>query len=258
MLYLYLLMGCSIMLLKCEYCGKDYKTYISPRCEHHYCSRECSYKGRSSKQKFHCKQCDKEIYRQPNGKKIKQTYFCSVKCFNEWQGRNKLKFICKTCGKEFYRSPSWIKQKQGYYCSLICRNKDEQWKERSCFKANQIQCKKKGLNKLELNGNEILDMLELDYKVQHLINDKICVDVYVPKYNLIIQWDGDYWHGKDKSYEDLDYRVQKRVCLDKSQDAYFLECGFNELRFWESDVYKRKGYVYDTIERTIQQIARRI
>ena len=75
---------------------------------------------------------------------------------------------------------------------------------------------------------------------------------------MIIQWDGDYWHGKDKSYEDLDYRVQKRVCLDKSQDAYFLECGFNELRFWESDVYKRKGYVYDTIERTIQQIARRI
>lgn len=244
------------MWLKCDYCGKHYQTYIAPRCEHHYCSRECSCKGRNTKQKFYCEQCGKEIYRRTTDKQIRQHYFCSIKCLNVWQGRNKLKFICKTCGKTFYRSPSWTKQKQGYYCSLVCRNKDEQWREKACVKANQIQCKKKGLNKLELTGNEILDRLGLDYKVQYLINDKICVDVYVSKYNLIIQWDGDYWHGKNKLYEDLDCRVQKRVCLDKSQDAYFLKCGFNELRFWESDVYKRKEYVYDTIARTIQQIAK--
>ena len=89
-----------------------------------------------------------------------------------------------------------------------------------------------------------------------MINGKICVDVYIPKYNLIIQWDGDYWHGKDKCYEKLEKRIKQRVDLDKSQDAYLKKCGFNELRFWESDVLKKEDFVYENIEKTIRQITK--
>lgn len=244
------------MWLKCDYCGKEYRTYTSPRCKNHYCSKECTHKARDTKQLVRCGCCGAEIYRLIDKTNPNKHYFCSNACLNKWQGRNKIEFVCKICGKRFYRSPSWIKQKRGYYCSMACRNADEQWKMNACTKGNMIQCKKKGLNKLELMGNEILNALKLEYQTQCLINDKICVDVYIPKHNLIIQWDGDYWHGKDIPYDEMDDRVKHRVSLDKSQDAYFKKCGFNELRFWESDVKYRKDLVYANISRSIQQITK--
>lgn len=246
------------MILKCNYCGKEYKTYSANRCKNNYCSKECAQKARIEfrTKEIACDYCGKMFERKLNNEFYShKNHFCSTICANEFQCRNKLKFICKTCGKEFYRSKSWIKQKRGYYCSLDCRNKDPEWAIKSHIIANVIQCKKKGLNKLELAGNEILDSLGVDYLTQYLINNKICVDVYIPQYNLIIQWDGNYWHGKDIKYEDLDKRQKKRVDLDKSQDAYFKKCGFNELRFWESDVLKRKETVYENIKRAISEIA---
>lgn len=244
------------MILICDYCKKEYKTYTKPRCEHHYCSKECNYKARNTKIKTFCKWCDKEILVRRS--ELKGNNFCSKECVNNWQKRNKLELTCKICGNKFYRSPSWLKQRMGYYCSIECRNNDEEWAKKSYIKANQIQCNKKGLNKIELKGNIILDKLDLEYENQYLINNKICVDVYIPEYKLIIQWDGNYWHGKGIKYENLDNRQKHRVDLDKSQDAYFKKCGYNELRFWEDEVMKKENYVYENIKRTIQQITNRI
>lgn len=213
--------------------------------------------GRKNLITFNCDHCGKTTTRR-NDEAFKKSknHFCSIECANSFQGRNKVAFTCKICGEVFHRSPSWAKQKSGLYCSIDCRNKDSDWARKSYIKANQIQCNNKGLNKLEMVGNEILDSLGLDYKNQYLINDKICVDVFIPKYNLIIQWDGDYWHGKDKLFEELDDRQRKRVILDKSQDSYLKKCGYNELRFWESDVMKRREKVCDDIRATIQELAR--
>ena len=96
----------------------------------------------------------------------------------------------------------------------------------------------------------------IEYETQVLINNKICVDVYIPKYNIIIQWDGNYWHGKGLLYEQLDKGQKQRRDLDISQDAYLKKCGFTELRFWEDEVYKESDKVYDDIQRAIQQIAK--
>ena len=241
----------------CEVCGKEYITY-DYRTERKYCSRECAAKGRTKCEtiEIECDQCGKKVFKKIDKNYLsKKNHFCSLECANKFQGRNKVAFVCKTCGKTFYRSPSWITQRHGYYCSLECRNKDEEWKEKACYNGNVIQNKKKGLNRLELAGNVILDNLGLEYDTQVLINNKICVDVFVPIYNLIIQWDGSYWHGRDKKYEELEPRIQRRVRLDSSQDKYLTECGYTILRFWDSDVYDKEEYVYDTIKTTIQSIA---
>ena len=245
------------MIYKCEYCGKEFKTYCGKRSEHHYCSRKCSAEGRKNLITINCDYCGVSVTRNNDSTfKKSKNHFCSIGCANAFQARNKTPFVCKVCGETFYRSPSWTKQKSGLYCSIKCRNNDSEWAKKSYIRANQIQCHKKGLNRLELAGNEIIKELGLHFENQYLINEKICVDVFIPDYKLIIQWDGDYWHGKDRLFEDLDERQKNRVMLDKSQDSYLRKCGYNELRFWESDVFKRREYVYDNIKRTIQEITR--
>ena len=242
------------MIYICENCGKEFKSYCGKRSKHHYCSRECFSEKRDTRIKATCSWCGKEILIH---KSDKENRFCCVDCANSWQRRNQVSFVCKQCGKTFYRSPSWAKQKCGYYCSMKCRNDSDEWRFNSIYKANQVQCRKKGLNKLELKGNKILDRLAIEYETQYLISNKFCVDVYIPKYNLIIQWDGNYWHGKGKKYEDLDPRVKKRVDLDKSQNSYFKKSGYAVLRFWEDEVVEEEDRVYADIKRTIDEITKR-
>jgi len=56
----------------------------------------------------------------------------------------------------------------------------------------------------------------------------------------IIQWDGSYWHNK-----------QKRKMLDKSQDAYLFRCGYTVLRFSDNQVYLKPDTVLSIIRNTI-------
>ena len=63
------------------------------------------------------------------------------------------------------------------------------------------------------------------FEKQKLINGKFLVDAYIPRLNLIIECDGNYWHSLDK--------VKKK---DKAENAYLKTCGFNLLRLSESEV----------------------
>ena len=95
------------------------------------------------------------------------------------------------------------------------------------------------------------------YKTQVLLCKKFCVDVLVKKHKLVIQWDGDYWHGYRKRGDAtvLDKRQSRRVKLDKSQDAYLRKCGYTVLRVWEHDVKNNKTKVYANINKAIQRSA---
>ncbi|GAG53584.1 unnamed protein product, partial [marine sediment metagenome] len=63
------------------------------------------------------------------------------------------------------------------------------------------------------------------FETQKLINGRFLVDAWIPSLNLIIEADGDYWHGLD--------RVKKR---DKAKNAYLKTCGFNLLRLTETEI----------------------
>lgn len=243
------------MKFVCDYCKNEYITYYGNRGKHNFCSKECFAKFRNSKIKTNCLFCNKEIFVRKN-ELNKSKHFCSMKCANNYQSKDKIKLICKICQKLFYRSKSWLNNKQGYYCSIECRNKDEKWKENSSYKANYVQNHKKGLNKLELKGNNILDKLNLKYENQVMIENKFCVDVFIKEYKLIIQWDGNYWHGKNVPYEELDPRQKKRVNLDNSQDKYLSLKGYNILRFWEDEVYGKEEKVSENIIRRIREITK--
>lgn len=239
---------------KCAVCGK----YFKPRAGggNPCCSVECGHIYRKTGEYRKCDNCGKEIYVRACMLKSHKNHFCGSKCSNEYQGRNKVGFICKVCGKEFKWSPSRVTngKHNPKYCSIKCRNDDPDWDGH--IKANLAQQNKKKLNSIEKIGHEILNNLEEDFKEQVLIEGKFIVDAFIPSCGIIVQWDGDYWHGYGKSIDEVEDRVANRMKLDKSQDAYMKKCGYTILRFWEHDLHDNKEAVYENIKRAVQNSSR--
>ncbi len=242
--------------IKCIGCGK----VVTKRMQKNqkYCSLEC---WRNSKHPEirtgvmkKCEWCGKSYYVTKH--RVEKSRFCSKECSNNWQARNKIRFVCLVCGKDFFVSKSILSQRTPKYCSIKCRDNDPNYI--GYIAGNMAQMDKKGLNKLEKCGNEILDDISVNYQYQALIENKFLVDVLIPEYKIVIQWDGDYWHGYNKDINTVNDRVRKRMLLDKSQDAYMKECGYHILRFWEHEVYKERRKVSDSIKKSIRQIARRL
>lgn len=89
--------------------------------------------------------------------------------------------------------------------------------------------------KPERIGYGLLDRLGVKYTPQAIFKGKFCVDAIVPSSRLVVQFDGDYWHGRKGTEE---ARIAKRMNLDRSQDAYIRACGWRVLRLWESDLHR--------------------
>lgn len=228
---------------KCIGCGKETEAR-RPQDKAKYCSLVCYRESERPKRKtgkfVACKNCGKEAYKKKYQLENKNL-FCSTECANKYSGRNKLKFTCKICGERFYWSKSRIKDNNPIYCNWNCRVKDKEHIFKNAIKGNVAQQNKKGLNKLELVGQKILKDIDVDFQEQVLMFNKFLVDVLIPSKNIIIQWDGEYWHTKPK-----------RVLLDKSQDAYLKKCGYKVLRITDREIKNNIRQVYANITRTIQ------
>ena len=98
-------------------------------------------------------------------------------------------------------------------------------------------------SRLEQAGYAILDDLHIPHVRQHLVGGKFCVDAFVPSHSLVVQFDGDYWHGNPIKFPTLDARQTHRYHLDTSQDAYMRKCGYTVVRFWESEVHRQPDHV---------------
>lgn len=90
------------------------------------------------------------------------------------------------------------------------------------------------VTKLERAGYEMLDRCGVKYEPQRVFAGKFTPDAVIPSARLVVQFDGDYWH--DKSGKNTEPRIAKRVNADRSQDAYIRACGWEVVRFWESDL----------------------
>ena len=235
----------KVRKFRCIGCGKDVIAR-RPAPDTNYCSLACYRKSKRPKcatgKIITCRQCGKEVYK-PKCQLKFNNHFCSISCANKYQGRNKTKFICKTCGDVFSLSKSLADNREfpTKYCSIVCRNKDPEWKRNACIEGNLVQQNKKGLNKLELAGRAILKDIGVDFREQVLMFDKFLVDALIVTKNLVIQWDGYYWHTRPD-----------RVKLDKSQDAYLEKCGYKVLRITDHDIKNNREQVYANIASAIQ------
>lgn len=205
----------------CVICGKI--IWVSPsnikRGKGKYCSPKCQRIAFSDKIKMECKYCKKEFLtiqsKIQNGRK-----YCSKKCADMARHKDKVKRICVLCNKEFYVHENIVQNGKGIYCSLSCKSI-----------ANIKNTKYQNTN-IEIIIETLLKKKNIIFIKQHYIEQVGLVDFFIPIYNLIIETDGDFWHGTEK-------QKQKDINRDFKAIIYHK---YNTIRLSEkliiSDLYK--------------------
>lgn len=248
-------LGYKIRTITCVSCGKTATGHHRPN--QRYCSLAC-YRGgsrptRKTGRTVPCALCGAGVYLPTNRLGTARRYFCNAAHANEWQGRNKTSHACKTCGKTFRWSPSRHKAHAITYCSLACRDADPERREQLIAMNATLQLGKP--TRLELAGYALLDRIGAAYVRQHVVGGKFTVDAFLPESRVVVQFDGDYWHGNPDCYETPDKRQQKRMNFDRSQDAYMRKCGYRIVRVWESTLRKDPESVERLIRQTVSNSA---
>jgi very-short-patch-repair endonuclease len=219
-----------------------------------FCSRKCYDTKRPNMIKHHIlnKKCE---YCKNNFKSNRQSAkYCSEMCYQNSRDITNLVVKCNNCQSNFKVKKSRFEKGQVKYCSLICRNTSKEWIDSNILK-NYNQLHKVGLNKLEIKGSEILKDLNINFVEQKLINEKYVVDVFIPGSNIIIQWDGDYWHGHPKNLKNgiankLQHtNMKKDIRINEELE----NLGYNVLRFWQDDVDNNTDWVKMTIKENMGQ-----
>jgi very-short-patch-repair endonuclease len=105
-------------------------------------------------------------------------------------------------------------------------------------------------SKLEKTFANILDLLDIEYQQFFYAKDiRAFYDFYLPKYNIIIEVDGDFWHCNPSSKHNIPkYETQKRNLIkDSIKSQWVLDNGYTLLRFWENDINNNIKQVKQTI-----------
>lgn len=199
-----------------------------------FCCRQCFNEfgspARRTGKNVECPICKKIFY--VIRSRLKPNVCCSIECGNKWQGRNKIDCTCKVCEKSFLRSKSMVDMYDSTYCSIKCLRLDPTRTEILIeMSALQQQSNETSIEKI---GYRMLDELGLEFERQKIFNGKFTPDATISSLNIVVQFDGDYWH--DKQGNSHEPRILRRVALDKSQDQYMQTCGWYVIRFWESDL----------------------
>lgn len=103
-------------------------------------------------------------------------------------------------------------------------------------------------SKLEKKFESILKILKLNYIRQYNLGTKF-YDFYLPDHNLLIEVDGDYWHGNKKIIKGNLSKMQKRSKInDKLKDMLAEAAGKKIIRFWETDINSNQLYVINKLK----------
>jgi very-short-patch-repair endonuclease len=116
--------------------------------------------------------------------------------------------------------------------------KTKQKMSKSAIKNILQNPKKLHTSKLEEKFKVILELLDIEY--QHFFfapSIKKIYDFYIPKYKILIEVDGDFWHCNPKIYPTPVCKTQIGALKnDKLKNKWAEENGYKLLRFWEYDI----------------------
>lgn len=116
--------------------------------------------------------------------------------------------------------------------------------ENGTFPDNSFFKKINFVSKLEIKIQNILNYTGIEYICNTRI-DKKHVDIYIERYNLIIEINGDYWHANPEVYKPNDIIYHKKgnpvIASDvwekeKRKIDYLSDKGYNIQILWEKDI----------------------
>jgi very-short-patch-repair endonuclease len=110
-------------------------------------------------------------------------------------------------------------------CETLARNRKE------ILKGNP--------SKLEFTFADILTGLGIEFTHQYEV-EGFDYDFYIPSRNLLIEVDGDYWHGNPEKFSELNNMQRKNKGLDKLKTKHAADRNFQLLRFWETDIVNNR------------------
>jgi len=157
--------------------------------------------------------------------------------------RNKTKkgCLCRKCQSEFYSG-----EKNPFYGK---KHTEESVKK-------MLKSQSKTLKPISKNEYLIFDIIKSSVvTIQQFIIEKKSYDFYIPKYNLIIEYNGDYWHCNPIKYEPNYFNKKKRMYAKEiwEYDKYKLQLcekyGYNLEVIWEKDFIENKNIINEILKK---------
>lgn len=170
---------------------------------------------------FHCEKCGKFFSTNLSLRAHKS--YCTP-------AKEELGFSCATCHKVFSSS-------RGLKIHSHCH--DEEWNgaRRLKLKAKAQSRQSQSTSLAELSFYQKLIDSFGHGNVIHKFKIDGCpheYDFFIPVKNLIIEFDGDYWHGNRLIYE-LTPRMKRQFHLDRRWDEIAIRAGYHIKRIWQSE-----------------------
>jgi len=106
--------------------------------------------------------------------------------------------------------------------------------------------------KPELKMKEILNELNIPFEHQFRLC-RYLFDFHILNTNILIEVDGDYYHGNPEKYSNLNETQQKVKQKDIIKDKVAKTNNFILLRFWESNILNNKENVKNCIIETLKR-----
>lgn len=250
----------------CKFCQKE---CMLPTKFSVFCSFECSnkwkaitYKGRKlttewkermdrskireivrKEGEYTCEKCDKTF--------CSNTSLRSHRSYCTNSDSEKCNVVCDVCGKILKRQRNLVIHKKSH---------DPLWVEKTGHAVQKGIANRKPMKRNSLAEIKFFEDLKSVYGVENvehkfrIIGVSHEYDFCLTKLRLIVEFDGDYWHGNPKKYE-LTCRMKKQYRIDQCWEREALKAGYKFKRVWqsESEEFLRETNESNSIENQVNQ-----
>ena len=160
--------------------------------------------------------------------------------------------VCRQCGQQFRAVASDIKRGRAY-CGRACSDSAARTgDDRTCpqcgkafyaAKKSQRRCcsqrcalKYRGETTVEKLGYALLDELGIKHEKQATVGSHFIVDALLSAVPVVVEFDGDYWHGNPAMFPAPNTVQRKNRQRDLAKDGYLRKLGFHCCRIWGSEL----------------------
>ena len=160
-------------------------------------------------------------------KKERKGYWYSSKAGREFVYiNNRIRKIAK---------PSVIKICKRKNCQKTFSVPYHQRKRLYCSKKCSLWDNRHGNSNIEKEVDRILDKLNINHIREYKIENG-CYDFYLPIYNILLEVDGNYWHGKNIEFNKMNKIQQNVHSKDIIKNEIAKRNGYILYRIWEDEI----------------------